>query len=113
MRFCGSRHRHNTALHARFMASTALLLIDPIVARLLFLALPTLPGLTTYQFVTFTLIDAAFVALVLLFRPSATRPAPLWAFFAVMLAGQALWFTFALTPTWFNFAVWFRSLPLT
>ena len=109
----GFHHRRATALHARFMGATALLLIDPIVVRLLVFYLPALPGQTTYQFITFGLADVAFVALVVWFRPKALDARPLWLFFGAMLLAHALWFTFAPTPGWLAFARWFRALPLT
>ncbi len=109
----GFHYRRATALHARFMGATALLLIDPVVVRLLVFYLPALPGQTTYQFITFGLADVAFVALVFWFRPTAVNARPLWLFFGAMLLAHALWFTFAQTPGWLAFARWFRALPLT
>ncbi len=109
----GFVYRRNTALHARFMATTALLLIDPVVVRLLAFNLPELPGATSYQLITFALTDAAFVVLALNFRPAVQGRAPLWNFLAVMLVAQALWFTFAQSETWYRLATWFRALPLT
>lgn len=109
----GFYYRRQTALHARFMASTALLLIDPVIARLLVFNLPRLPGATTYGLITFGLADLAFIALVLAFRPKVQDARPLWAFFGVMLLAHALWFTFSQTPAWLAFARWFSALPLT
>jgi hypothetical protein len=109
----GFRYRRATALHARFMGATALLLVDPVIVRLLVFYLPALPGQTTYQFITFGLADIAFVALVLWFRPKAVDARPLWLFFGAMLTAHALWFTLAQTPAWLAFARWFRALPLT
>jgi uncharacterized membrane protein len=109
----GFHYRRATALHARFMGATALLLVDPVVVRLLVFYLPALPGPTTYQVITFGLADVAFVALVLWFRPKAVDARPLWLFFGAMLTAHALWFTLAQTPAWLAFARWFRALPLT
>lgn len=109
----GFHYRRTTALHARFMGATALLLVDPVVVRLLVFYLPALPGETTYQFITFGLADVAFVALVLCFRPKAVDARPLWLFFGAMLMAHGLWFTLAPTPAWLAFARWFRALPLT
>jgi len=109
----GFHYRRATALHARFMGATALLLVDPVIVRLLVFYLPALPGQTTYQFITFGLADVAFVALVVWFRPKALDARPLWLFFGAMLLAHALWFTFAPTPGWLAFARWFRALPLT
>lgn len=109
----GFHYRRATALHARFMGATALLLVDPVIVRLLVFYLPALPGQTTYQFITFGLADVAFVALVLWFRPKAVNARPLWLFFGVVLTAHGLWFTLAQTPAWHAFARWFRALPLT
>jgi hypothetical protein len=110
----GFYYRHRTALHARFMASTGLLLIDPVIARLLVFNLPRLPGPpSTYELVTFGLADLAFVALALCFRPKVQEFRPLWYFFGAMVVVHALWFTFAQTATWLAFARWFSALPLT
>lgn len=109
----GFYYRRQTALHARFMASTGLLLIDPVIARLLVFNFPRLPGTTTYELITFAIADLAFVALVLGFRPNVQDARPLWCFFGVMVGVHALWFTFAQTATWSAFARWFSALPLT
>lgn len=106
-------YRRTAALHARFMIATGLLLIDPVVVRLLVFYLPPLPGQTTYQWFTFGLTDLAYLALVLLFQPRPRDERPLWAFLAVMVAVQALWFALAPTAAWHAFAQWFRSLPLS
>ena len=109
----GFHYRRATALHARFMGATALLLVDPVVVRLVVFYLPALPGQTTYQFITFGLADIAFVALVFWFRPKAVNARPLWLFLGAMLTAHGLWFTLAQTPAWLAFARWFRALPLT
>jgi hypothetical protein len=51
-------------VHARFMLSTALLLVDPVIARIMFFYLPPLPSDHLYQGITFTMITAAMVCLV-------------------------------------------------
>lgn len=109
----GFAFRRTAALHARFMASTALLLIDPVIVRLLVFNLPPWPGPTSYQFLTFALTDIGFVALAVSFRPRVQRARPLWIFLAAMVVAHALWFTLAPTPAWHSFAQWFRTLPLT
>lgn len=108
----GFAFRRQTALHARFMAATALLLIDPIIVRLMVHFLPPLP-FAVYQTVTYGLTDLAFVGLVLWFRPRARDARPLWGLLAVMLAAHVLWFALAPTAAWLAFAQWFRALPIT
>ena len=60
----GFRWRRSTAVHARFMVSTALLLVDPVLARIMFFYLPPLPSESLYQGITFTLIAIAMVLMV-------------------------------------------------
>lgn len=108
----GFAFRRQTALHARLMAATGLLLIDPIIVRLMGHYLPPLP-FAAYQTVTFGLTDLAFVGLVLWFRPRARVARPLWALFAVMVSAHVLWFALAPSAAWLAFAQWFRALPLT
>lgn len=109
----GFIYRRSTPLHARFMATTGLLLIDPVLVRLLAFYLPELPDPNWYPFITFGVIDAAFVMLLMFFRPPLQRRAPLLAFLLVMVMLQAMWFVFAPTPAWHAFVLWFRTLPLT
>jgi hypothetical protein len=95
------------------MAATGLLLVDPIIVRLLAFNLPPLPGLTSYQFITYGLTDLGFVALVRWFRPRPADARPLWWLFAPMVVVQAGWFTLAPSAAWSAVVHWFRALPLT
>lgn len=108
----GFAFRRHTALHARLMATTGLLLIDPVIVRLMVHYLPPLP-FAVYQSVTFGLTDLAFVGLVLWFRPPARDRRPLWALLAVLVTAHVLWFALAPTAAWLAFAQWFRALPLS
>lgn len=107
----GFAYRRQTALHARLMAATGLLLIDPVIVRLMVHYLPPLP-FAVYQSVTFGLTDLAFVGLVVWFRPAARDRRPLWALLSLMVAAHVLWFALAPTASWLAFARWFRALPL-
>lgn len=109
----GVRYKGHAALHARFMAATALLLIDPVVGRILFFYFPPLPALPLYQLFGFVLADAVMVALIVSYRPRGTGRGALLAFGAFLLLAQALWFTLAPTASWLAFATWFRGLPLS
>jgi hypothetical protein len=106
-------YRRTTALHARFMIATGLVLIDPVGSRLLEFHAAGVVSPWARQVVTFGLTDAILLALA--FRPRMTPAAR-----RVFLAGAAAfplfhvgWFTFAQRPAWFRAAEWFRSLPLT
>jgi hypothetical protein len=109
----GLRYRRLPRVHGRFMLCTALPLIDPVVGRVLFFYFPPLPSPWLYQAVTFALATAAAGLLVFSYR---AQPAPrraLVTYFALLVAMELGWFTFALTAPWLHAVAWFRSLPLT
>ena len=109
----GFRWRVSGRVHARFMLSTALLLVDPVVARMMFFYLPPLPSDHLYQGITFTVITAAMVYLVRSLPQQA--PGRIWyrnyCFGAVVIL--ALFFAVPYTAPWKTFVDWFRALPLT
>ena len=109
----GFRWRRSVPVHARFMLSTALLLIDPVLARIMFFYLPPLPSLQLYQGITFTLIAAVMAYLVNSLPPQA--PGRTWYrnFCLGAAAILALFFAVPYTSAWLAFVNWFRSLPLT
>lgn len=104
--------RRVVALHARFMACTALTMIDPVVIRLLFWVEPA-PG-WNYQWLTFGLTDLTLVALVWLGRHGRAGrkvfPAMLLMF---VLAQLPALLGLTAAPPWQAFARWFAALPLT
>jgi hypothetical protein len=109
----GAAWRRVPAVHGRFMAATAVLLVDPVVARILYFYLPPLPSDPLYQAVTFSILSAI---LLLMFR-SLPQGAPgrraFAGFVAFAVAAQLLWFVLPQTKAWLAFATWFRSIPLT
>lgn len=107
------RWRHHAALHARTMAATALPLLDPLIARLLFFYGPPLPAVALYQAPAFALSMAVLIAL-LLSLPAGSAARRSFRHFAVGSAAVLLGF-FVVPPTaaWQSFAAWFRGLPLT
>ena len=109
----GVRWRVSTPVHARFMLTTGLLLIDPVVARIMFVYLPRLPSDDLYQGITFTLIAAAMVYLVNSLPPNA--PGRIWYrnYCIGTVAILALFFAVPYTGAWLAFVNWFRVLPLT
>ncbi|HTN50449.1 MAG TPA: hypothetical protein VMK32_13560 [Burkholderiaceae bacterium] len=104
-------HRRRTPLHARYMACTAVALIDPVTARLIGFNLPPLPADFWYPVIGFALSDLALLALWVRGAPNGRRA------FAVMLAwyvafdlvGVAVW----QSPLWRAAVGWYRALPLT
>jgi uncharacterized membrane protein len=106
----GIRHRREPLLHMRYMACTALTIIDPIVARLLFFGLGI--SFPETQFFTYALTDAILLALIRhdrrLGRPSRVYPAML----ALFVASQAPTFFLYKVPAWRELAAAFAALPL-
>jgi len=109
----GFRWRRSTAVHSRFMASTALLLVDPVLARIMFFYLPPLPSENLYQGITFTLIA---VAMVLLVRslPSSAKGRDWYRNYCLgSMSVLALFFVVPYAGAWLDFVRWFRNTPLT
>ena len=109
----GFRWRTSTPVHARFMLSTALLLLDPVLARIMFFYLPHLPSDDLYQGITFTLIAAVMVFLVKSLPP--LTPGRTWYrnYCLGAAATLALFFAVPYTDGWLAFINWFRALSLT
>jgi hypothetical protein len=89
------------------------MLVDPVVARIMFFYLPRLPSDDLYQGITFTLIAAAMVYLVNSLPPNA--PGRIWYrnYCIGTVAILALFFAVPYTGAWLAFVNWFRVLPLT
>lgn len=109
----GFRWRTSARVHACFMLSTALLLVDPVVARIMFFYLPPLPSVHLYQGITFTVIAGAMVYLVISLPQQA--PGRNWYrnYCLGAVAILALFFAVPYTAPWMAFVSWFRVLPLT
>lgn len=109
----GLFYRRVQALHAAFMAGTALTMIDPIFGRIMGFYLPALPNALYYQAITFGTVDLILLGVILNGR---TEVQTRWAcntMLALFVPIHALWFTFAQSAAWMPFARWFRGLPLT
>lgn len=109
----GIVYRRNAAAHGRFMACTALPLIDPVISRIIGLYFPPLPAEWMYQGITFSITDACAVALALSYRGPADAKRTVFAVVAAFVIAHVLWFSFVHGDAWFAFASWFRALPLT
>lgn len=109
----GLAQRRQAPVHARFMAATALLLIDPVLGRLLFFFGPPLPHPWLINAVTFGL-EIAVLVLLLRTLPAAARGRDLfrgYVLLAVVVLGG--WFVWPSTAAWMALARAFRALPLT
>jgi hypothetical protein len=107
------RYRPLPPVHARFMACTALLLVDPVVGRFLAFHVAELPQFWHYQIITF---GAELGVLFLLWRtiPRGTPGRGVFlGFSAIYASGLLLWFAVPASNAWLSFARWFRELPLT
>jgi uncharacterized membrane protein YozB (DUF420 family) len=105
--------RRSPAVHARFMASTALLLLDPVLARVLFFRLPRLPFDALYQGISFSLVA---LALFFLWRtlPAGVAGRAAFGNFCIGTVGVlVLFFVLPHTRAWAAFTLGFRGLPLT
>lgn len=101
------RHRRTPHLHAAWMIGTALALVDPIGARILFHAFGTQPPLM--QIATFALVDALLVALLLRERRRAPPVRAYPALLAIFVATQLPTFFLYRTPGWRAFAEAFAA----
>jgi hypothetical protein len=107
------RWRSSAPVHARFMAATALPLLDPVLARMLYFYAPPLPAGSLYQVPAFLMIG---VALLLLVRSLAAGSVERrhFARFAVTVAMVLLgYFVLPQTAPWLRFVTWFRGLAVT
>ena len=109
----GFRWRQSTPVHARFMLTTALMLVDPLLARLMFFYLPPLPSDNLYQGISFTLI-AIVMALLVRSLPAQVNGRSAYRNYCLgTVTTFVLFFAVPHTAAWLAFVHWFRALPLT
>jgi len=108
----GLLYRHLPDVHGRFMILTAIPLIDPVIGRIMFFYLPSLPHPLLYQAITFSLATIAAAILVFSYKRSGSPRRALLAYFVLLVVLEIGWFTFAWSETWLSMVAWFRSLPL-
>jgi len=109
----GIVYRRNAAAHGRFMACTALPMIDPVIGRVIGIYFPPLPSEWMYQAITFSITDAFALVLAFTYRGPTGAKKALIAVVVAFVFAHTLWFTFVRSDAWLAFASWFRSLPLT
>jgi hypothetical protein len=106
----GVAWRRVAPVHARFMACSALPLLDPVIARILFSYFPPLPAVALYQVPAFLL---AGTTIVIFWRTLPERSPGRTAFrnFGVIVTLALL--AFFVTPyseSWLAFVQWFRAI---
>ena len=109
----GLYYRSLPEAHGRFMLLTVIPLIDPVIGRVLFFYLPSLPHPLLYQAVTFSLATAVAAVLVFSYRGPGEPRRALIGYFILLVILEIGWFTFAHTSAWLQMVSLFRSLPLT
>lgn len=105
--------RRVAPVHGRFMAATALALLDPLFARLLYFHAPPLPAEPLYQVPAFGLTLVVLAGL-LRSLPAGSPGRTAFRNFSAGTAAVLVGFFF-IPPTaaWHAVAAWFRALPLT
>lgn len=104
--------RRAMVLHARFMACTALTLVDPILVRFMLWRDPTPDW--NYQWLTFGITDFVFAWLIWRERHAATGRGVFPAMLTLFVLAQAPALLGWTQQTWWqSFARWFAALPLT
>lgn len=105
-------NRKSSDVHARYMICTALPLIDPIFARIMFQVLPTEQMWLT-QYITFGLTDLVLIGLITWDWRAGRRHDVFLPMLFVLLVLQLPVFTAVSSDAWANFANWFMRLPLS
>ena len=101
------------AVHGRFMACTALPLVDPLLSRILYYYFPPLPALFLYQIPAFIFVGGLLVALWSSIPLRSPGRRTFFAFSVGTVLALLLFFVTPYSTHWFEFVNWFRSLPLT
>jgi hypothetical protein len=106
----GILNRHAPHVHARYMACTALTLVDPVFARLLYSHAGVEPPFM--QLATYLLVDTILMALIAWDLRNDRRPIVFPAMLAAFVVAQIPTFFAASSIGWRSFAVWYGGLPL-
>jgi uncharacterized membrane protein len=104
-------NRRTPAVHARWMLVTAILLIDPIVARVLIFYFPH--HADAAEWLGPTLAVGLTLGLILAERNAPAYRRVFLILLACLLTQTALFYTLGQSGVWRRFALWFVALPLT
>jgi hypothetical protein len=109
----GALWRSVPTIHGRFMASTAVPLLDPLIARILYYYFPPLPAEFLYQVPAFTLAAAALVVMAVTIPASVRGRVAFQAFTLCTVVVLLFYFATPYSEAWLSFVKWFRALPIT
>ncbi|GAB3100575.1 hypothetical protein [Lysobacter terrae] len=104
------RHRRETPLHARYMASTALLVLPPALARVLG---THVPGVTSFEMAfhgAYFITELLILVLLLQVRSSARVRAPFAQLLALTVLQQIAFVILPGVPAWTNACAWIAAL---
>ena len=107
------RWRRSPALHARYMACSALALVDPVSARLLHFYGPQLPADFMYQLPAFAIIAGVLLGLLRTLPPATAGRGAFKVFAAATGVLLLLYFATPYSDAWLRLLGAFRALPLT
>ena len=104
-------NRRSPPVHARWMLATALLLIDPIVARMLIFYFPQ--WIDAAEWLGPALAVTLTLALIAAERRAVTGRGVFPVVLVCLIIQQTLFYVLDAAAWWKQFALWFVSLPLT
>jgi hypothetical protein len=108
------KNRKRSDVHSRFMVCTAIPLLDPIFARIIFFNfLPVSLESGIIQYITYTFADLIIVILIIWDWKSHQRRDVFLPMLFVLLATQIPVFFVLKSPLWHAFAAWYIKLPLS
>jgi hypothetical protein len=109
----GAWWRSAPSVHGRFMACTALPLLDPLLARILHFYFPPLPADFMYQVPAFVLA-VGILGLLAFSLPASARGKGAFTLFALGASVVLLlYFAAPYSSAWSSFVQWFHALPVT
>jgi hypothetical protein len=108
------KNRKQSDVHARFMVCTALPLIDPIFARILFFNFIQADFSSgTFEYITYAFTDLILLSLIVWDWKSHQRRDVFLPMLFVVLATQIPTFFVVGSSIWMAFAAWYVQLPLS
>ncbi len=108
------KNRKRPDVHARYMVCTALPLIDPIFARVIFFNFIEAPFSSgVFEYITYSFTTLILVVLIILDWKSQQRRDVFLPMLPVVLATQIPSFFVIGSPIWMSFASWYMQLPLS